>query len=167
MITRVLFLCFLTTTSHALTDSDVAGNIGKVALVHTVVMKDWNGLPQLGLTQTVARNATRYIKENVDKTRPDGSSENSFPSGHTARSFSAAWYIHHRYGFKHSWPYLAASTWVAQQRVEQKRHYAEDVIASAVLTYGVSRVFVSDKESAPIIGVWYDDGVQVSIIKRF
>ena len=160
-------LGMVSTSAQAITDSDVASNIGKVAAVHTVLMKDYNGLPQLVLTQSASRNLTAYLKDNIDKRRPDGSNLDSFPSGHAARSFSAAWYIHHRYGIKHSWPYLAASTWVSQQRVEKERHAVEDVAASMFLTYGVSKLFTSKQGEAPIIGVWYDDGPHLSIIKRF
>ena len=32
----------------------------------------------------------RVLKENIDRTRPDGSNENSFPSGHTAETWQAS-----------------------------------------------------------------------------
>lgn len=156
----------LSLSSFAVTDSDIASNIGKVALVHTSLKQDWNGIPQLLLTQSVSRKTTRFLKEEINRERPDGG-DYSFPSGHTARAFSAAWYIHNRYGIKESWPYLAASVWVAERRVDKKRHYVSDVVGSAVLTYGVSRVFTSKPDEGPIIGIWYQDGVQLSFITKF
>ena len=39
----------------------------------------------------------------------------SFPSAHAARAFYPAWYIHQRYGFKQSIPYLAAATYVVNR----------------------------------------------------
>ena len=163
----ILLLILLSVNVSAVDDSDVAGNIGKVALIHVIIMEDYNGVPQLLLTQSATRNAVRYLKDEVDKTRPDGSNDNSFPSGHTGRAFSAAWFIQERYGFAHSWPYFASATWVGQQRVEKDRHYTEDVLASVLISYTMAKVFTSSRDSAPMVGLWYNEGLHVSIVKEF
>ena len=43
------------------------------------------------------------IKYSVARPRPDGTSHNSFPSGHTATSFMLAAMLHEEYGWRSPW----------------------------------------------------------------
>lgn len=74
---------------------------------------------------------TKSIKLTVDEARPDGSDENSFPSGHTAIAFMGAELIRIEYG---TWPavgaYTVAST-VAFLRLYNNQHWLNDVVAGA------------------------------------
>lgn len=80
----------------------------------------------------LAVNATKY---SVKEMRPDNSSENSFPSGHTATAFVAATVLHKEYGLTRS-PWFsvggyAVATGTGIMRVLNNRHWISDVIAGA------------------------------------
>lgn len=74
------------------------------------------------------------LKHTTHQLRPDGSTYNSFPSGHTAQAFTAATFLTEEYGSKYKWmPYaaysLAAS--VGSLRMANNRHYLSDVLMGA------------------------------------
>ncbi len=84
---------------------------------------------------------TQILKHTVDRTRPDGSNTQSFPSGHTSASFQGASFIHFRYGFKYAIvPYLGA-IFVGYSRVQADKHYVSDVVAGAVIGAGFAWLF--------------------------
>ena len=119
-----------------------------------------NGLVQLHAGALISRSlVVNTLKDNISATRPDGG-DRSFPSAHAARSFYPAWYIHKRYGFKQSIPYLAAATYVGYTRVHSKRHYWSDIAASAALTYALNHYLTSSRgePNQPQIGVGFDEG---------
>lgn len=73
-------------------------------------------------------NATKYT---VKERRPDSSSRNSFPSGHTATAFTGAELIREEFG---KWWGLGAytvATGIAFMRLYNERHWLNDVIAGA------------------------------------
>lgn len=76
------------------------------------------------------------LKYSVSRIRPDGSSHDSFPSGHAARSFMAAAILHEEYGWRSPWfsfgGYAVASV-TGITRILNDRHWTSDVIAGAVL----------------------------------
>lgn len=75
------------------------------------------------------------VKYTVKEKRPDNSSRNSFPSGHTATVFTAATILHKEYGLTRS-PWFsvggyAIATTTGVMRVLNNRHWVSDVIAGA------------------------------------
>lgn len=80
----------------------------------------------------LAVNATKY---SVKEMRPDNSTKNSFPSGHTATAFTAATILHKEYGLTRSPWFSVAGYGVATatgvMRVLNNRHWISDVIAGA------------------------------------
>lgn len=75
------------------------------------------------------------IKYTASEMRPDGSTRNSWPSGHTATAFMAATILHKEYGMTRSAWYsvgaytLATATGV--MRVLNNRHWISDVLSGA------------------------------------
>ena len=109
------------------------------------------------------------IKYRAKEMRPDGSTRNSFPSGHTATAFVSATILHKEYGLTRSPWYSIAGYGVATatgvMRVLNNRHWVSDVLSGAgigifstELAYGISdiifkghglkRGFLSDKSNA-------------------
>ena len=74
-------------------------------------------------------------KYTIKEQRPDGSSHNSFPSGHTATAFASAAILHKEYGQTRSLWYSVAGYTVASitgiMRVMNNRHWASDVLCGA------------------------------------
>ena len=77
---------------------------------------------------------THALKRGVGKTRPDGSSNHSFSSGHTATAFLGATTLYHEY--KESSMLYASSGYLFSAstgglRVMNNRHWVSDVLAGA------------------------------------
>jgi membrane-associated phospholipid phosphatase len=86
--------------------------------------------------------------------RPNGSPY-GFPSGHTAFITSSAAFLQDRYGWKYGLPAYALVGYVAYIRVDTDHHRWRDVAAGALLSYGVSKLFVTPEKAthiAPIVG---------------
>ncbi len=84
-------------------------------------------------------SAVVYIlKTTTNVPRPDNSTYNSFPSGHTAQAFVAAIFLHKEYGHKSAWysigGYTVAST-VGMMRVMGNRHWLSDVFSGAAMNF--------------------------------
>lgn len=75
------------------------------------------------------------IKYTASEMRPDGSTRNSWPSGHTATAFMAATILHKEYGMTRSpWFSLGAytlATATGVMRVLNNRHWISDVLSGA------------------------------------
>ncbi len=71
------------------------------------------------------------IKYTVRETRPDGSADNSFPSGHTATAFLGAEMVRCELGWGWGAGAYAVATSVAVLRVYHQRHWWWDVAAGA------------------------------------
>ena len=96
------------------------------------------------------------LKYTIKEMRPDGSSANSFPSGHTATAFVGATILHKEYGLTHSPWYsiggYAVATATGVMRVLNNRHWVSDVLAGAgigilstELAYGICDVIFKGK----------------------
>ncbi|MBR4828916.1 MAG: phosphatase PAP2 family protein [Muribaculaceae bacterium] len=96
------------------------------------------------------------IKYTASEMRPDGSTRNSWPSGHTATAFVGATILHKEYGLTRSPWYSIAGYSVATatgvMRVLNNRHWVSDVLSSAgigilstELAYGFCDMLFKDK----------------------
>jgi len=74
------------------------------------------------------------LKQTTNVLRPDGSSANSFPSGHTAAAFSSAVFLEEEYGYRNRlYPvagYAVASI-TGMLRILNDRHWISDVLVGA------------------------------------
>lgn len=116
----------------------------------SVIKEDDDGLIQLGTGFAISMAATFGLKKTVNRTRPDGSDNESFPSGHTARAFAGASYLHYRYGLKYGIPAYALSAAVGAARVDADKHHWTDVIASAVIANLVALAVTDRFEESPV-----------------
>lgn len=153
-IITFLAICLLSFSSQAQTlevsDSRKAvrtsGDVGAVllpvaGLTAILIEKDWQGLKQGIFAGVTSVGVTFLLKEVVKKERPDHSDKHSFPSMHSAVSFTAASFIQRRYGWKWGIPAYAVSTYVAWSRVYGKKHDGWDVLAGAAIGVGSSYIF--------------------------
>jgi membrane-associated phospholipid phosphatase len=83
--------------------------------------------------QIVTQSLTTALKYTVSRTRPDGSSTLSFPSGHTSGAFATATVLERHYGWKVGVPAYLFAGYVGASRINENKHYLSDVIFGATL----------------------------------
>lgn len=121
--------------------------------LHLIGVKGRNDLLNTTLLVLKSQLFTEILVEPLKYTtqvlRPDSSTRNSFPSGHTARAFAVATCFHREFGDKSIWysvgGYTIASV-TGLLRIMNNRHWITDVlggaaigIVSAQLAYGTHR----------------------------
>lgn len=119
----------------------VSISVPAAAAVYSLSIGDTEGSKELLLASAVTLQLTTFLKYTVQRTRPNGDNDLSFPSGHTSGSFVGASYLHHRYGLQWGLPFYAIGAVIGYQRVNVKDHYWSDVLAGAALGYLAGALF--------------------------
>lgn len=87
-----------------------------------------------GLATGIMLSTVYVVKYGLGRLRPDGSSYNSFPSGHTAMAFTSATMLHKEYGHLSPWVSIASysvATVTGISRVFNNRHWLSDIVVGA------------------------------------
>ena len=97
---------------------------------------DWPRLlASAGMSYAIMAGFVNGIKYTAKEMRPDGSTANSWPSGHTATAFVGASLLHKEYGLTRSpWWSVAGygvATATGVMRVLNNRHWISDVMSGA------------------------------------
>jgi membrane-associated phospholipid phosphatase len=88
----------------------------------------------LGISTLLMSSSVGILKNSTHILRPDGSSYNSFPSGHTATSFMGAMFMYEEYKDVSPWigvAGFAAATATGTLRMYNNRHWLSDVVTGA------------------------------------
>ena len=95
------------------------------------------------------------LKNSTHVTRPDGTDNHSFPSGHTATAFMAAAMLSKEYGYLSPWVSIGAysvATTTGLMRVANNKHWLSDVmvgagigILSTEFGYWIGDILMKDK----------------------
>lgn len=88
----------------------------------------------LGMTYFLNRSLTNNLKSLTKVNRPDGLSDDAFPSAHTSTAFAYATFFHNEYGHKSVWYSVAGysfATATGVLRILNDRHWLSDVLAGA------------------------------------
>ena len=117
--------------------------------------------------QLLTQGVTQLLKYSVRRTRPDGSSRNSYPSGHSSGTFASATVLQRHYGWKVGIPAFGVASYVAASRITENRHFLSDVIFGAAIGITAGRTVTfgwgdTRFELAPIAAPG-GAGVQVSL----
>jgi membrane-associated phospholipid phosphatase len=135
-------------TSTSTDDVRSAGDIIQIALplgaLATTYFKDDNeGMKQLVKSFALSWVTVQGIKYTAERVRPDETSANSYPSGHTQAAFSGAAFFQTRYGAKWGAPAYLLATTTAISRVAADRHFSDDVVAAAGISMLSNWLFVT------------------------
>lgn len=110
--------------------------------------------------------ATTVLKYTVREARPDNPSErNAFPSGHTTTAFAFSGYVAAEHGWKWGIPAALMSSFVGYSRINDNRHWLNDVVAGATIGWsfgwGISKLAQSKKKSTPQPNLVPEEKIQV------
>jgi len=180
-ITESVGLALLAGTSLAIAqpakasaaDWDTASTVGRDALVAAavgapLVEGDGTGLKQAAFSLGAAQLVTSGLKGVILEERPDGSNDNSFPSGHTSISFAAAATLEKRYGWQVGIPAHVVAAFVGLARVEARKHYVHDVVVGAAIGETAGWLITSKRDSKVQWFPWGDaHGGGASVAIRF
>ena len=93
-----------------------------------------NSLLLIGKSEAIMLAIVFPLKYTTKELRPDGSDNQSFPSGHTAEAFLAATIVYREYRYKSPWfgmgAYVLAAT-VGAYRMINDKHWESDVFVGA------------------------------------
>lgn len=90
----------------------------------------------VGTSVALTAGTTLFLKNTIRRERPDLSTRNSFPSGHTASAFCFATILHKEFRKKSIWYSIGGygvATGIAGLRVMNNRHWFSDVCTGAGL----------------------------------
>ncbi|OIO61469.1 MAG: hypothetical protein AUJ47_09550 [Candidatus Marinimicrobia bacterium CG1_02_48_14] len=88
------------------------------------------------------------LKTLTHRLRPDHTTNNSFPSGHTSVAFSTAEITRQLYGNGWGGAAYGLALVTAVQRVQSDRHWLGDVVSGAVLSMTIARALAPGKTEA-------------------
>ena len=116
------------------TPAQVAFSIGTYAVGR---LRDQPKVAHLGMdlvqAQLLSELLVEPLKFATQRERPDGSNNQSFPSGHAAVTFATATVIERHLGWRRSMVGYAIATYVAMSRMHDNRHYLSDVVFGAAV----------------------------------
>ena len=137
------------------TASDIAvGGLVAWSVGMPLVEGDEKGALQAGISLAAAQGLTQLLKRIVDKERPDGSNNRSFPSGHTATAFAAATSIMERRGADEGLPAMGIASFVGAARVQARKHDWADVAAGAAIGSASGLLFTHPKQRNMSLVAW-------------
>jgi membrane-associated phospholipid phosphatase len=100
-------------------------------------LRDQPKVAHLGMdlvqAQLISELLVEPLKFAVQRERPDGSNNLSFPSGHAAVTFATATVIERHLGWRRSVLAYAIASYVALSRMHDNRHYLSDVVFGAAV----------------------------------
>ena len=131
------------------------------------------GVAELGRdlvrAQLLTQGVTQLAKHVVGRTRPDGSSQTSFPSGHASGIFATATVLSRHYGWKVGIPAFGVASHVAASRLAENKHFLSDVVFGAAIGLTAGRTVTFGRGSARFelspMAAQGGAGVQISVFK--
>src|SRR5207247_5913663 len=114
----------------------------------------------------ISEGLTQALKYATRRERPDGSSRNSFPSGHAADTFAFATALERHLGWRYAVPAYAFSSYVAISRLPANRHWLSDAVFGAAVGIIAGRTVTSHEASPfPVAVAAVPGGLAIAYIR--
>jgi len=132
----------------------LATQLGSASVVYAVGrIKDQPKVSHLGMdlieALAMSEALTQTLKYTTRRERPDGSSKNSFPSGHAADTFAFATALERHLNWRYFAPAYILSSYVAISRLPANRHWLSDAVAGAAVGIIAGRTVTSHESERP------------------
>ena len=155
--------------NRSLTTSDFADNffkpgevlgelgtlLGSAVTVYAVGrIKDQPKVSHLGMdliqSLVLSEGMTQLLKATTHRERPDGSDDNSFPSGHAADTFAFATALERHFGWKGAVPAYMFASYVAISRLPANRHWFSDAVFGSAVGIIAGRTVTRHGKEFPV-----------------
>lgn len=171
-LTAVLLGLALAQTSWADDGWTTAGEVLTVslpltALTATFTLDDPQGRSSLVTSYGLAMSAAYVLQRSVERERPDGTDDLSFPSMHATSAFSGAAFLQRRYGWDVGLPAYLSASYVGWSRVNAEKHYVSDVLASAALAWSLNHWLVPESDAGQFAVMPTEGGLALAFGYRF
>jgi membrane-associated phospholipid phosphatase len=97
----------------------------------------------------MSESVTQSVKFSTRRMRPDGSSRNSFPSGHAADTFAFATALERHLHWRLSVPAYMFASYVAISRLPANRHWLSDAVFGSAVGIIAGRTVTSHEAERP------------------
>jgi len=114
----------------------------------------------------VSEMLAQGIKYATHRERPDGSSHNSFPSGHATDTFAFATALERHLGWKGAVPAYVLSSYVAMSRLPANRHWFSDVVFGSAVGIIAGRTVTRHGREFPVTVAMVPGGAAVTYVRR-
>ena len=122
----------------------------------------------MDLIQALAINEAlvQTLKYTTRRERPDGSGNNSFPSGHAADTFAFATALERHLGWKGAVPAYLFSSYVAISRLPDNKHWLSDVVFGASVGIIAGRTVTRHGREFPVTINAVPGGAAIMYVRR-
>jgi membrane-associated phospholipid phosphatase len=115
----------------------------------------------------ISEALTQTLKYTVRRERPDGSSNNSFPSGHASDTFAFATALERHLNWKYSVPAYIFASYVAISRLPANRHWLSDAVFGASVGIIAGRTVTShEAHPYPVAVTIIPGGAAIMYVRR-
>jgi membrane-associated phospholipid phosphatase len=109
----------------------------------------------------------RSVGSRTGRERPDGSGNNSFPSGHAADTFAFATALERHLGWRGAVPAYIFSSYVAISRLPANRHWFSDAVFGSAVGIIAGRTVTRHGREFPVtIGPVAGGGVAIMYVRQ-
>lgn len=145
--------------------------LGSAVTVYTIGrMKDQPKVSHVGMdlieSLAVAEGITQILKYTTRRERPDGSGNNSFPSGHAADTFAFATALERHLGWKRAVPAYVFSSYVAMSRLPANRHWFSDVVFGSAVGIISGRTVTRHGKEFPVVVAGVPGGAEILYVRH-
>lgn len=114
----------------------------------------------------VSELLTQSLKFATQRERPDGSGNNSFPSGHAADTFAFATALERHLGWKFAVPGYIFSSYVAVSRLPANRHWLSDAVFGSSVGIIAGRTVTRHGREFPVTVTVVPGGAAIMYVRR-
>jgi membrane-associated phospholipid phosphatase len=114
----------------------------------------------------ISEGLTQALKYTTRRERPDGSTRNSFPSGHAADTFAFATALERHLGWKGAVPAYIFSSYVAISRLPANRHWFSDAVFGSAVGIIAGRTVTRHGREFPVTVAVLPGGAAIMYVRR-
>jgi hypothetical protein len=157
------------------TPGEVLGELGTLLGSATTVyvigrVKDQPKVSHVGMdliqSLAISEGLTQALKYTTRRERPDGSSRNSFPSGHAADTFAFATALERHLGWKGAAPAYIFASYVAISRLPSNRHWFSDAVFGSAVGIIAGRTVTRHGREYPVVVAATPGGAAIVYVRR-